>query len=241
MTYNQIQMADYQKAVQCALNTFEELETTDFNYNMQAAITNRYSDIFFLPYHQLPMRYFAEFHCSKTKQKVKDGFTITLDRLAVFIVIINERVQLSRLRFTIAHELGHIQLEHLEADARRPFATDIFDPNYKDKEKEADVFARNLLAPAPYVLYMMQLLGFSCIWSSSDHKYLWKDKNGMQAENTSLLNLISETFGISKTAAICRIGSLHQDMKRCKSFYPNPSLNRKIEDSCLRLSESYIQ
>lgn len=58
-----------------------------------------------------------------------------------------------RCRFTIAHELGHIFLGHLmtNTSAYRTFATS------DDNESAANVFARDLLAPA-CVLHELQIL-----------------------------------------------------------------------------------
>ena len=62
-----------------------------------------------------------------------DGFT--LRRSSEFIIVYNDSPKISeaRRRFTLAHELGHYTLRH-----RRKTETE---------EREADCFARNLLAP----------------------------------------------------------------------------------------------
>lgn len=63
-----------------------------------------------------------------------DGFT--LRRGTKYIIVYNDSVFLpeSRVRFTLAHELGHVVLQHkMEGD--------------EVEEQEANTFARNLLAP----------------------------------------------------------------------------------------------
>ena len=62
-----------------------------------------------------------------------DGFT--LRRGGRYIIVYNDstRIGESRRRFTLAHELGHYALRHIGAG--------------ENEEKEADCFARNLLAP----------------------------------------------------------------------------------------------
>ncbi len=63
-----------------------------------------------------------------------------------FSVVVNDNESIQRIRFTIAHELGHYLLGHL--------GTDIINLNreYKNikpvQETEADMFAARLLAPA---------------------------------------------------------------------------------------------
>lgn len=65
----------------------------------------------------------------------KDGFTL-LDRgSGLKIVVFNERLSTQRVRFTLAHELGHCALGHLEDD--------------EVADLEANCFARNLLCPLP--------------------------------------------------------------------------------------------
>lgn len=62
----------------------------------------------------------------------------------IFEIVYNDTENSRRCRFTIAHELGHIFLGHLLINT----------PEYKtfaireDNESEANVFARDLLAPA---------------------------------------------------------------------------------------------
>lgn len=61
-----------------------------------------------------------------------------------FIIIYNDNENSNRCRFTIAHELGHIFLGHLliNTPVCRTFAV------RDDNESAANVFARDLLAPA---------------------------------------------------------------------------------------------
>lgn len=72
----------------------------------------------------------------------ESGLTIIKDK--TFTIIYNDTENSRRCRFTIAHELGHIFLGHLVINT----------PEYKtfaireDNESSANVFARDLLAPA---------------------------------------------------------------------------------------------
>ena len=62
------------------------------------------------------------------------------------LVIVNEKEPVSRIRYTIAHELGHFLLGHLGNDIEN------LNREYKNikpiQESEADSFAARLLAPA---------------------------------------------------------------------------------------------
>lgn len=60
------------------------------------------------------------------------GYTIS-DKIGHFIIVYNDSKDIATIRFTLAHELGHIILDH--------------NGKYEYQEKEADCFARNLLCP----------------------------------------------------------------------------------------------
>lgn len=70
-----------------------------------------------------------------------------------FYIIYNDTEPLRRCRFTIAHELGHIFLGHLLVNTQqyRTFSIN------NDTESQANVFARDLLAPA-CVLHELNVL-----------------------------------------------------------------------------------
>ena len=64
------------------------------------------------------------------------GFTIIQKRTGRYVVFYNEKNPYEVIRFTLAHELGHIILGH-NGD------------NTSCEEKEANCFARNFLCPLP--------------------------------------------------------------------------------------------
>lgn len=81
-----------------------------------------------------------------------DGFSF-VNNGEVYIFY-NESRMTERINFTIAHEIGHIVLGHL-------FTNDVLSHNKLVKnnvlEIEANVFARNLLSPAPLIVNLKQL------------------------------------------------------------------------------------
>ncbi len=86
--------------------------------------------------------------------KKSDGFTVYHKNK--YYIFYNERRSLERCRFTIAHELGHIFLGHLQDNQvtsinREP------DPADTKEEHMANIFASRLLAPA-CVLYELNIL-----------------------------------------------------------------------------------
>ena len=75
----------------------------------------------------------------------QDGYTIMIDGQPIIVINSLKRDNAARMRFTIAHELGHIMLGHVgvyELVNREP------SPGDNDIEREANVFASRLLAPA---------------------------------------------------------------------------------------------
>lgn len=83
-------------------------------------------------------------------EQYKSGITVLQN--GIFYIIYNDRENIARCRYTVAHELGHIVLGHLLYDTikYRTFK------KRDEEEKEADMFAIRLLAPA-CVLYGLNL------------------------------------------------------------------------------------
>lgn len=82
-----------------------------------------------------------------------DASGVTIVNNNSFIIVYRDTDSSQRCRFTIAHELGHILLGHMLVGqiAYRTFAVQ------NDTESAANVFARDLLAPA-CVLHELQIL-----------------------------------------------------------------------------------
>lgn len=88
---------------------------------------------------------------AKILKESESGVTIVQNNK--FHIIYNDTESSKRCRFTIAHELGHIFLGHLLINTPQYRTFKIQD----DTESEANVFARDLLAPA-CVLHELQTL-----------------------------------------------------------------------------------
>lgn len=78
-----------------------------------------------------------------------DAKTQHLRGQADYLVVYDDRVEnYQRVRWTIAHEIGHIVLGHLVSfDATALCRGTLTEAEYKVLEREADTFAVNLLAP----------------------------------------------------------------------------------------------
>lgn len=80
-----------------------------------------------------------------------DGYSIYNGN--TYIIAYNNKIKSQgRINFTLAHEIGHIVLNHhKDFDVTDVLKNDLSKKEYKILENEANCFARNLLAPAPLV------------------------------------------------------------------------------------------
>ena len=106
------------------------------------------------------------------------------------LVIVNDKEPVPRIRYTIAHELGHFLLGHLGNDI------DNLNREYKNikpiKESEADSFAARLLAPA-YILmglniHTPQEISVFCNISMASAKIVARDLNKRYKNDDFLIN-----------------------------------------------------
>lgn len=75
----------------------------------------------------------------------QDGYTVMVDGQPIIVINSLKRDNAARMRFTVAHELGHIMLGHVgvyELVNREP------SPEDNEIEQQANIFASRLLAPA---------------------------------------------------------------------------------------------
>lgn len=79
-----------------------------------------------------------------------DGAVLEMDGMRV--AMLNKAKPFVRARFTLAHELGHIFLNHdkrefCDAEVAREYGEDVPENQKPAKEREADAFASELLIP----------------------------------------------------------------------------------------------
>lgn len=160
---------DYQRATNAAYKVLANMKGFSFSTDV-FAIVQRLPNCRILAYGQAAMLYGV--HHSLLIQNSEYGFSIVKNGRR--IILYNENMPFSCIRFTIAHEIGHAVLEH--EDENNTFA-----------EKEANCFARNLLCPIPVVesfnlespsdyvsLFNVSESMANVSWSyrSSDHYYI---------------------------------------------------------------------
>lgn len=111
----------------------------------------------------------------------------------VYVILFNDReMNEAWARFTIAHELGHIFLGHHHLTGMERFLRSSFpDDVYTELEKEANVFARNLLSPAPLAYAVAAL---------------YKNRE-------AAVKAIMKAFNITKAAAEVRLAYIDRDLE----------------------------
>lgn len=135
-----------------------------------------------------------------------DSFTIK--KRCKFCIFLNDRKPNNRIRFTTAHELGHIESGHLDTiNCLGLTMIAHYDNDNQNSifENEANSFASNLLAPLPEIInYLLKCgfnftthKGFPAVIHNQDHP----------------ASYLSLHFGISKDAARIRVQMMSYDCK----------------------------
>lgn len=104
-----------------------------------------------------------------------DGFCVK--KINQFVIAYNDENPEVRIKFTIWHEIGHIQLGHLDS-----FADNVLSVSTSNKlEKEADYFARYVLAPLPLICLLgcdsVEKIATSCKISHQCAGYVFDNYN----------------------------------------------------------------
>ena len=108
------------------------------------------------------------------------------DKNGRYIIYLNDLMaNAGSVRFTCAHELGHFLLGHIES---------LGGPSYETGEKEANCFARNLLAPH---ILVKRLMPRGLAFSGKEAKAAW----------------ISRAFSVSVSAAETRLDFMDTDAR----------------------------
>ncbi len=108
-----------------------------------------------------------------------DGISFITDR-GYPIIIINKNFSNDRKRYTIAHEIGHILLHN---ESNFPVSS------YRDKEKEANVFASEFLMPTNEIKNSLRSLKMSDL---SDLKQYWLTSMSSIIRKAKDLNCIDD-------------------------------------------------
>lgn len=181
--------ADYNKAVKTAMEVLEDFDISQAPIDLEIFFKGMAREVKKFSY-----RDFQEKN-NKTESETlafmnsdRGAVTICDIKSATYLIYYDDTLSEGWIRFNLAHELGHIFLEHcISNDVER--MTSIPRDLYDEFEKEANVFARNLLTPAPLAWDLMS----ECKSNPNAH--------------------IETAFGITNAAANMRINMVRRDLK----------------------------
>ena len=138
------------------------------------------------------------------------------------LIIINRNMSADRKRFTIAHELGHILLHE---------CVDTFVPDCRDKEKEANAFAGELLYPD--AMAFSQLTGLTLSKLPALKGY-WKISMSAILEKARLLGCITDNKYIQIRTEFSRRGWLKNEP------YPVPIDDTGVYGKMIRMAKEEL-
>lgn len=155
---------------------------------------------------------FGSSRSSHIQQRIKteDGFIMRYK--GNYFIVFNDRIEIGRRNFTLAHELGHLYLGHLtdfnETLLKRGGLTK---SSYKVLENKANAFARNILAPITvideaHLLWATVQNVFNVTYKASNSRYSFanRDRLGIGAFNNELLKEHFAPFLNRKFCFNCR-------------------------------------
>lgn len=145
-----IYLADYKKAVRTAIEVLEDYEIPQAPVNLQIIFDALSRELALMPYTKF-MKITGMTYQQTIQFLDSDmGACTYKPSTAQYVIYYNDTLSEAWTRFTLAHELGHYFLGHHQLAGtdllNRRF---ISKSDYDEYEKEANVFARNLLSPAP--------------------------------------------------------------------------------------------
>lgn len=142
--------ADYAKAVRVAAEILENYGITQVPLQLEQIIDALSNEIALITYTRFMEKSGLDYASVVKLMDSNLGACACKPQTAQYVIYYNDTLSEAWCRFTIAHELGHIFLEHhLTAGTDVLSRTFVAKAQYKEYENEANAFARNLLSPAP--------------------------------------------------------------------------------------------
>lgn len=161
-----IEKANYRKAENRARELLKESGINIFPVDLFSLIDwynqTHSLEIAVKPFSWYIKRYRVSLDFVKKYARSNDGCSHYIKESQQVIIFYNDFIRhTSRIRWTIAHELGHLLLGHLDDDKALLFMSNFTRSEYNKYELEANVFARELLAPMSLVYYLYKIFGKS--------------------------------------------------------------------------------
>ena len=143
-------IADYAKAARTAIEVFQEYEVRSVPVSLNHILSMLSRTIQIRTYQEYADQLGVPTYIVISQLGSSQGACICDPCSERYLILVCDTLTVPWERFTIAHELGHIFLRHFDhAETTILARSSISDALYDEMEKEANVFARNLLSPAP--------------------------------------------------------------------------------------------
>lgn len=184
---------DYTKAVRVAMEVLEDYEISQAPIDLFKITDDLSNELRLVPYSAFMKWYGLDLGETKNLLQSDLGTTLISPPKNRRIILYNDTCPRETCRFTVAHELGHLFLEHpsfLTITKDGVEEADISKSDYDNYEKESNAFARNLLSPAPLAMAVME-----------------KAPSGRQN------SYVESAFLISHSAANVRINFVRRDLR----------------------------
>ena len=136
---------NYEKAKNLAYETLIEYSCTQLPVNVKAII-KQYENIKMFTFEKFMNIMNLAYDEIIDKFASEHGFTIYDTEKDKYIIVYNEKDNEEAQRWTLAHELGHIENGHLKSD---DYNLIHYNNGEHPMEKEANAYAKHLLAPFP--------------------------------------------------------------------------------------------
>ena len=180
---------DYSTATNKAYEILSKVDPFNLETDINK-ILSLFPNIAIHTYTEIANRFFESFYDYLGTVSSEYGYTIYNPYIGKAEIFYNDTKDYRTIKFTLAHELGHIVLGHTEDN-------DI-------SQKEASCFARNLLCPVPIIDIfdvgeLMAAVSFN--YFESDRYYIRKDlKDTLRLQTYAYMcgySSIEEMYGIS--------------------------------------------
>lgn len=210
---------NYSKPIQESITVLKDAGITQFPVDL-AQIQHAYSNLFVIRSYLSFMKNtgLSREECEALLQS-EDGATV-IDSFGRYIIYFNDKNSRLRNRFTLAHEMGHIFLDH-----HFEYGTPVLDGGeldgslYKRLENEANCFARNLLCPLVSVndLFSKHDIKINCWYDDEAEEYKW-DFTSKNQPDIYPVDLIEACFAVSEEAANSRISFIQADEMKSRNY-----------------------
>ncbi|EFD81340.1 hypothetical protein PSAG_01375 [Fusobacterium animalis D11] len=138
---------DYKKAEQLAYETLIDYSDGEIPINIKNII-KKHENITLMSYSKFQKIFQLTFDEIVDIYGSGHGFTIYDLKKDIYLIAYNNLDDPATIRWTIAHELGHVKQEHLK---RTDYNLIHYNNGEHPMEKEANTYAKHILAPFPLI------------------------------------------------------------------------------------------